>query len=134
MSGERLDEHQILDDLNEGKRKGDFPFRVVDKKFKIIKDDMESIIIPWKENEQDKDAEKVIQCLRYAEHPARFARTAQRFTIQVPPRVLRSLEHAGSVERLHDQYCVLINTDIYRNDLGLCPEEPTFHRPESLIG
>ncbi|MDL1978963.1 MAG: CRISPR-associated helicase Cas3' [Deltaproteobacteria bacterium] len=134
MRGERLDEYQILDDLNEGKLKGNFPFRVVDKKFRIIKDDMESIIIPWKKNEQDKDAEKIIQGLRYAEHPARFARKAQRFTIQVPPRVLISLEHAGSVERLHDQYCVLINMDIYRDDLGLCPEEPTFHRPESLIG
>jgi CRISPR-associated endonuclease/helicase Cas3 len=134
MRGELLDEYQILDDLNEGKRKGDFPFRVVDKKFKIIKDDMESIIIPWKKNEQDKDAEKIIQGLRYAEYPARFARKAQRFTIQVPPRVLSSLEYAGSVERLHDQYCVLINMDLYRDDLGLCSEDPTFHRPESLIG
>lgn len=134
MGGERLDEHQILDDLNEGKRKGDFPFRVVDKKFKIIKDDMESIIISWKENEQDKDAEKIIQGLRYSEHPASLARKAQRFTIQVPPRVLSSLEYAGSIERLHDQYCVLINMDLYRDDLGLCSEDPTFHRPESLIG
>lgn len=134
MRGELLDEYQILDDLNEGKRKGDFPFRVVDKKFKIIKDDMESIIIPWKKNEQDKDAEKIIQGLRYAEYPARFARKTQRFTIQVPPRVLSSLEYAGSVERLHDQYCVLINMDLYRDDLGLCSEDPTFHRPESLIG
>jgi CRISPR-associated endonuclease/helicase Cas3 len=133
MRGELLDEYQILDDLNEGKRKGDFPFRVVDKKFKIIKDDMESIIIPWKKNEQDKDAEKIIQGLRYAEYPARFARKAQRFTIQVPPRVLSSLEYAGSVERLHDQYCVLINMDLYRDDLGLCSEDPTFHRPWTLF-
>jgi len=43
------------------------------------------------------------------------------------------LECAGSVERLHDQYCVLINMDIYRDDLGLCPEDPTFHEVESLI-
>ncbi len=134
MRGERLDEHQILNDLNEGKRKGNFPFKVVDKKFKIIKNDMESIIIPWKENEQDKDAEKIIQALRYAEYPAIFARKAQRFTVQVPPRILSSLEYAGSVERLHDQYCVLINMDLYHDNLGLCSEDPTFYRPESLIG
>jgi len=134
MKGKQLDEHQILDDMNEGKQKGDFPFRVVDKKFKIIKDSMEPIIIPWKKNKQDKDAEKIIQGLRYAKYPARFARKAQRFTVQVPPRVLNSLECTGSVERLHDQYCVLINMDLYRDDLGLCFENPTFHKPESLIG
>ncbi len=128
MNGEMLDEHHILDDLNEGKRKGDFPFRVVDKKFRIIKDSMEPIIIPW-----NKDAETIIQGLRYADYPASFARKAQRFTVQVPPRVLSILEHAGSVERLNDHYCVLINMDLYCDDLGLCPEDPTFYRPESLI-
>jgi CRISPR-associated endonuclease/helicase Cas3 len=128
MRGEKLDEYHILDDLDEGKRKGDFPFREVDKKFKIIKDGMEPIIIPWNE-----DAEKIIRGLRYAEYPAKFARKAQRFVVQVPPRVLSSLEHAGSVERLHDQYCVLVNMDLYQDDLGLCPEDPTFHKVESLI-
>jgi len=64
---------------------------------------------------------------------ALFARKAQRFTVQVYPKVLSGLECAGSVERLHDQYCVLINMDIYRDDLGLCPEDPTFHEVESLI-
>jgi len=129
MKGKKLDEYQILDDLGEGAKNGDFPFRIVDKKFKIIKDGAESIIIPW-----NKEAEKIISGLRYSEYPALFARKAQRFTVQVYPKVLSSLECVGSVERLHDQYCVLINMDIYRDDLGLCPEDPTFHRPESLIG
>ena len=129
MKGEKLDEYQILDDLAESSKKGDFPFRVVDEKFKIIEDGAESIIIPW-----NREAEKIISGLRYSEYPASFARKAQRFTVQVYPKVLSSLECAGSVERLHDQYCVLINMDIYRDDLGLCPEDPTFHRPESLIG
>jgi len=128
IKGNELDEYQILDDLAEGAKNGDFPFRAVDKKFKIIKDGAESIIIPW-----NKEAEKIIRGLRYSEYPALFARKAQRFTVQVYPKVLGSLECAGSVERLHDQYCVLINMDLYRDDLGLCPEEPTFHKVESLI-
>ena len=128
MRGENLDEYQILDDLAAGAKNGDFPFRIIDKKFKIIKDGAESIIIPWNE-----EAEKIISGLRYSEFPASFARQAQRFTVQVYPKVLSSLEYAGSVERLHNQYCVLINMDIYRDDLGLCPENPTFHEVESLI-
>ena len=129
MKGNKLDEYQILYDLGEDAINGNFPFRAVDKKFKIIKDGAESIIIPW-----NKKAEKIISGLRYSEYPALFARKAQRFTVQVYPKVLGSLECAGSVERLHDQYCVLINMELYRDDLGLCPEDPTFHRPESLIG
>jgi len=27
----------------------------------------------------------------------------------------------------------LINRDIYKDDLGLCPEDPTFHEIENLI-
>jgi len=126
--GEQLDDYQILGDLAEGAKNGDFPFRVVDKKFKMIKEGAESIIISWNE-----EAEKIITGLRYSEYPALFARRAQRFTVQVYPKVLGNLECAGSVERLHDQYCVLINMDLYRDNLGLCPEDPTFHRPESLI-
>jgi len=128
MNGENLDEYQILDDLAEDAINGNFPFRVVDKKFKIIEDGAESIIIPWNE-----EAEKIISGLRYSEYPASFARKAQRFTVQIYPKVLGSLECAGSVERLHDQYCILTNMDIYRDDLGLCPEDPTFHEVESLM-
>jgi len=126
--GEKLDEYRILDDLGEGAKNGDFPFRVVDEKFKIIKDGAEPIIIPW-----NKKAETIISGLRYSEFPASFARQAQRFTVQVYPKVLSSLECSGSVERLHDQFCVLINMDIYRDDLGLCPEDPIFHEVENLI-
>jgi len=128
LKGEKLDEYQILADLSEGAKSGDFPFRVIDQKYKIIKDDMEPIIIPW-----NKEAEGIIQGLRYSEHPAAFARKAQRFTVQVPSKVLRNLEYVGSVERLQEQYCILINMDLYRDDLGLCPEDPSFHEVESLI-
>jgi CRISPR-associated endonuclease/helicase Cas3 len=128
LKGDKLDESQILADLSEGMRNGDYPFRKIDEKFKIIKDGMESIIIPWNER-----AEEIINELRYGEYPSSAARKAQRYTIQVPPRVLYNLLSSGAVERLHDQYNVLINKDIYRDDLGLCSEDPTFHEIENLI-
>lgn len=128
IKGEKLDEYQILDILAEGRLRGDFSFREIDERFKIIKDSMESIIIPWNE-----EAQEIIKGLRYAEYPAKFVRRAQRFTVQIHPMMLNSLEQAGSIERVHDQYCVLINMDLYRDDLGLCTEDPTFHDVESLI-
>jgi len=128
LKGSKLDEFQILDLLLEGIKTGDYPFREVDQRFKIIRDGMASIIIPWNE-----EADKVVNELRYSEYPASAVRKAQRFTIQIPPGVLYSLLGAGAVERLHDQYNVLINRDIYRDDLGLCPEDPAFHEIESLM-
>jgi len=128
LRGAALDQQQILADLAEGARAGDFPFRVVAEKFKIIEDGMVPIIIPW-----NGDAERIVEELRYSAFPAAAARKAQRFTIQVYPQILYDLLNAGSVERLHEQYNVLINRDLYREDLGLCPEDPTFHKIESLI-
>jgi len=128
LKEEKLDEYGILADLSEGARSGDFPFRVIDRKYEIIKDGMEPIIIPW-----NKEAEAIIQGLRYSDYPGAFVRKAQRFTVQVPPTMLYALEAAGSIERLHDQYSVLINRDLYRNDVGLYPDDPTFHEVENLI-
>jgi len=128
MKGNKLDEFQILSVLSEGIKTGDYPFRWVDDKFKIIKDGSESVIIPWNE-----EADKVVNELRYSDYPASAVRKAQRFTIQVPPCVLYDLLSAGAVERFHDQYNVLINRDIYREELGLCSEDPAFHEIENLI-
>ena len=128
LKGDKLDELEILTDLSEGIKSGDYPFRSIDNKFKIIRDGMDSIIIPW-----DREADRIINELRFSNYPISAARKAQRYTIQVPPRILNNLLSAGAVERLHDQYNVLINRDIYKDDLGLCPEDPTFHEIENLI-
>jgi len=75
----------------------------------------------------------MVRALRYAESHGRLARALQRYTIQIPRDALARLLHAGSVERLHDQFNILINGDLYRDDLGLCPKDPQFHKIESLI-
>jgi CRISPR-associated endonuclease/helicase Cas3 len=128
LRGDALDQYQILADLAEGAKAGDFPFQTVAGKYKIIEDGMESLIIPW-----NNEAEAIIGDLRYSPYPASATRKAQRFTIQIYPQVLYALLHAGSVERIHEQYNVLINRDIYSKALGLCPEDPTFHKIENLI-
>ena len=129
LKGGALDQYQILSDLAEGAKAGDFPFRSVAEKYRIIQDGMVSVIIPW-----NREVDAIISELRYSACPAAAVRKAQRFTVQVYPQVLWGLLNAGSVERLHEQYNVLINRDIYREDLGLCPEDPTFHKIENLIG
>ena len=128
LKGEALDQQGILVALAEGAMTGDFPFRDIAGKFKLIEQVMVPIIIPW-----NSEAEAIVEELRYSPFPASAARKAQRFTVQVYPHELEALRRAGSAEQLHDQYDVLINKDLYRDDLGLCPEDPTFQKIESLI-
>jgi CRISPR-associated endonuclease/helicase Cas3 len=123
-----LDQYRILADLSEGAKAGDFPFRSIAEKFQIIQDGMVSLVIPW-----NAEAEAIIGELRYSACPAAAARKAQRFTIQIYPKTFYALLDAGSIERIHDQYNILINRDLYRDDLGLCPDDPTFHDIENLI-
>lgn len=126
--GDALDAEHILDLLREGASKGDFPFKTIAEAFRLIKDAMQPVIIPW-----DSEAERIIQSLHYAEKCGGLLRQAQRYTVQVFPKVLSSLVAVGSVELVQGKYAVLTNKDLYRNDLGLCPEDPTFHQIESLI-
>lgn len=128
MQGENLDKFQILQLLSGSARNGDYPFRQISKLFQLIKDGSEPIVIPW-----DKEAEELITQLRYGGYLTAAARKAQRFTIQVPPQVLYGLLSAGAVERVRDQYNILINKDIYKDDVGLYPDDPAFHEVESLI-
>ena len=125
-----LDRYAILDMFKEGAGRGNFPFKTVAETFKLIRDDSAPIIIPY-----DQEAERLIQGLRYTETPGWFARKLQRFTVQIPPRTLSNMEAAGSVEWVgrNRQFCVLVNPDLYRDDVGLCPEDPWFHNVESLI-
>ncbi|HOF73235.1 MAG TPA: CRISPR-associated helicase Cas3' [Syntrophales bacterium] len=125
---EHLDSGQILTTLAEGARNGDFPFRTIADRFRLIEQYNEPLIIP-----HDPEAARMVRALRYAESHGRLARALQRYTIQIPRDALARLLHAGSVERLHDQFNILINGDLYRDDLGLCPKDPQFHKIESLI-
>jgi CRISPR-associated endonuclease/helicase Cas3 len=128
LKGDYLDESQILKIILDGNRTGDYPFRTIDQKFKIIQDYMEPIIVPW-----NAEADSLIRELRYTEYPGAAARKAQRFTIQIPPQTFFKLLSEGAVERIQERYNVLTNKDIYREDLGLCPEDPSFHEVESLM-
>jgi len=128
LKGEKLDEKQIMEDLREGALKGDFPFRCIDDKFKVIDSDIRPVIVPWTAK-----GEQLVEELRLQEPSAWLARRAQRFTVQVYPRQYAILEGTGNIELLWDRYPVLVNRDLYRRDVGLLLDDPTFHEADHLI-
>ena len=126
-NSDSLDKNNILGRLTEGVGRINFPFREIGESFKIIDNDMISIIIPYND-----EAKKIIKKLRYAEFTKNLARKAQRFSVQVYPQILRKLEGV-SIERIQDNYLVLTNADLYRYDIGLTYDDPTFREIENNI-
>jgi len=124
---DKLDKPNILVRLSEAVAKLDFPFREVAAEFKLIDNAMESIIIPYNDEARD-----IIKQLRYAKFTRNLARKAQRFCVQVYPQILAKLEGV-SVERIQDDYLVLTNSDLYRSDVGLTYDDPTFREIENNI-
>ncbi len=116
--GEKLDEFQILADISEGKKNGNFPFRQVSEKFQIIKHGYESVIIPW-----NTEAEKLIEALQSSNTPALLARKVQRFTINIPPKLIESLLNEGILRNIAGQFNILVRKDLYSDDIGFCPSE-----------
>jgi len=127
---QELDAEGILSLLGKkgGARSYNYPFKEIERLFKVIKHVMEPVIIPW-----DDQAKKWVAELDYVEHPGGLLRRLQRYTVQVSQRALYALMSDGVIELKAERYPVLTNVDIYRDDLGLCSENPTFRLIEGLI-
>jgi CRISPR-associated endonuclease/helicase Cas3 len=123
-----LDAKAILRRIEVDAKNLSFPFREVSEDFRLIENEMESLIIPY--NEQ---ARNLIRELRHTDFPAAAARKLQRYTVQVYRSTLAGLCAAGVVEIIEDRFQVLMNESLYRDDLGLCPEDPTFRDQEDNV-
>ncbi|MBN1283292.1 MAG: CRISPR-associated helicase Cas3' [Proteobacteria bacterium] len=128
QKGNALDAKGILQKLSEQAREGNFPFREVAGLFRMIEDVTTPVIIPY-----NQIAEDLIQMLKYIEYPGSVLRRLQRYAVSLYDPMLRALLVAGSVEQIVDGVFVLRNRSLYRDDVGLCPEDPTYHAVEDLI-
>jgi CRISPR-associated endonuclease/helicase Cas3 len=125
--GDGLDEEGILPMLQAGCQKGDFPFKTVAEKFRFIKDEMKSVVIPF-----DDDARKIIESLDHCEYPASFSRKLQKYTVSVHPNEWNKLLSMKSIEIKAEIFPVLIDETLYKNDLGLCVDDLLHRDPEDL--
>ena len=135
---EQLDAKRILRSCRERTSSLDFPFETIADEFRIIENTMAPLIVPWRgENDDDDTPERLIYDLDKVERPGSVARKLQPFIVQVPNHVRNVLLSAGAAVRVGkdfgDQFVVLVNTELYRPDVGLTWEDPMFRRVEGLI-
>ena len=128
----RWDEKGIVTDTRLANRK-DLPFLFsfadIARKFRLIEDSGQPVIIPW-----EKNGRELCDRLRFAtELPdTRLLRMLQRYTVQVSQRAWE--QHLGrSIELVQDQYPLLVSPDIHYDErLGLVLDLDN-HNPATFL-
>lgn len=126
--GEWLDSKGLMARIEEGAGGQSFPFPGIAKDLKIIEEYSVPVVVPW-----DDSAREAVAALEYAEFPARLLlRRLQRYTVALPPRARDALLAAGAARLVTPECAVLENMRLYRDDLGLCPDDPAVWDAEEL--
>jgi len=128
LKGEELDRHGIIKSIGKGCKTGDYPFREVAEKFRLIDTATFPVIVQWNE-----DAAKTVKSLRFSENGIYPVRSLQRYTVTVHEKILVALERSGAVEWLHDRFCVLVDPRFYSDEIGLFVGGDFVYDPNSLI-
>ena len=128
-----LDKKQILGRLEERKADLLFPFETIAREFRLIEDGMLPILIPF-----DANARRLLKELETTERVGEVARCLQPYVVQVPPGQFARLCAAGVVQpvapqRFGEQFCALVSDSLYRPDVGLTWDDPTYRAAEANI-
>lgn len=129
--GNGLDAEGILELLRDGTASGDFPFKTVARKYRLIPDDQVSIIVPY-----DAYAARECERLRHTSYPGTILRGLQPYTVGLRPRAVDVLIRNYYVEEIQEDVFVMTEfgmNNAYDREIGLNPTEPDFYRPENLI-
>ena len=134
-----LDAKYILRQLRERRRGLDFPFETIAREFQLIETAMVPVIVPYcGAGGDDESVERLLRELEWAERPAWIARRLQPYLVQIPPFARNTLLSAGTAKavaasRFDMQFIVLTNLSLYRADVGLTWDDPTFREAEGLM-
>lgn len=129
-----LDAKSIFDEFKFGSGQVDFSYRTVAEKFRMIESGMVPVIV-----QRGNAARQAVGKLAVAQIPSgAIARDLQTYIVQVPPRARDRLIACGRVAFAHpklrlDQFAVLIDDTLYRQDVGLLWEDAEYLSAEGLV-
>jgi CRISPR-associated endonuclease/helicase Cas3 len=92
----------ILDAIRERARDFTFPFAGIAQAFRLIDDIMEPVIVPWKANAADTEAEDLLARIAAMERPrAVDLRRLQQYTVPIPPKARDAWLARGVLRPVH---------------------------------
>jgi CRISPR-associated endonuclease/helicase Cas3 len=130
---EELDKYGILACLGRAAKPLRLPMETIARKFKMIDSPMVPVLIGW-----DYQARRAIEALCYADRVGGIARRLQRYLVNIPARDRAALIGRGAAEVIRpdqfgEQFVVLRDMDLYRDDVGLDGSDPTFMEAGSQV-
>ena len=134
-----LDVAHILDSLEERRPSLDLPFETIAARFRMIDDPMVPVIVPYRGADgSDGRVETLIRQLDHVRRPGAIARHLQPYVVQVPLHARGVLVSSGAASIMRpkdfaEQFVVLSNLDLYRADVGLTWDDPTYRNAASMI-
>ena len=114
IEGKKLDEKEIIQQLEADAKRLAFPFRSIDPAFRIIEGDMTPIVIP-----RDPECIELVQEARWNGATARLSRSLQPYSVQVYFNEYMDLLDRDALEVIAGQYCVLKDLTLYSEETGL---------------
>jgi CRISPR-associated endonuclease/helicase Cas3 len=112
-----------------------FPFASIAAAFRMIDDIMEPVVVPWRADPKDNDAETALNRIARMERPlARDLRRLQQYTVPIPPKAREAWLAAGVLRPIHSALgdALLRFDDLAHYDplIGVRLDEPTLRAAE----
>ena len=128
-----LDRPGVLEVCRQKSKTLAFPFEQIAKDMRFIEDVMKPIIVPI-----DETARRALAALAHVDKPGRHARVLQRYTVGIPPKALTLLIATSAARIVREdafgaQFVELANMALYKPDIGLTWDDPTFIEAGKLI-
>jgi CRISPR-associated endonuclease/helicase Cas3 len=121
------DSHRVMDCFPTPAQRFALDFRTAAERFRMIEDATRPVFVPY-----GMEGQKLTEQLR-TDGPSRWLlRRLQRYTVGVYEQIYNQMV-GSDVEELPDGYAVLINRDIYDEQLGLRVDRLGYQDPESLM-
>ena len=137
---DELDNVGILRRLSEQTTSLDFPFESIARDFRMIETTMVPVTVPYRGSANDDDTVEGLLARLLTGHvrPGQAARLLQPYVVQVPPPARDRLLASAAAEVIAPshfgmQFVVLRNLGLYRDDVGLTWDDPTFREIEGLM-
>jgi CRISPR-associated endonuclease/helicase Cas3 len=115
-----------------------FPFASIAQAFRLIDEIMESVIVPWRADEADREAEELLARIAAQPKPsARDLRRLQQYAVPIPKDKWNDWLERGVLATVHPALgaAMLRFPDLahYRPDTGVDLEEPTYRDAERNV-
>ncbi len=126
IQGDRLDKHQVLDDLRDGECR--FAFRTVARKVRLIDESAYApVVVLYGEGT------KLARLLESYGPERWLLRQLQRYVVNLPRRIHQKLVEDGAIREVHPGFFVQGHGALYDDRLGFCADRSIVYEPDELM-